>query len=141
MPALHALALAPTQPRHHADVPEDQRALLNTLRLHAVTCRAEAHLDFFAACALIDPETVMPLKDRASMLLRVLGQALPRQPIFHRPGERQLSFDERWLLSLISAHGDGNLDGVEFLLRSRVEPSKRRLLSLLVRGLADGPAA
>lgn len=132
----HATAF-PAAPDACPQVPEHLWPVLNRLRFQAVLCRAQARLDFFTACALIDPAAQVPSDDRMRMLLRVMGQALPSEPIFFRPGETELSFDERWLIAVIDAYARDDRDSLEFLVRRRVDPAKRRLFALLVSGVSD----
>lgn len=134
--------ITPARPEHVSTQPvvsETQMAFLNRLRFQAVTCRALARLDFFATCAVIDPKSDLPEQDRVALLLRLLGQALPRDPVFHRPGEKKISFDERWLMAVVDADARGDHDSLAFLIGRRVEPAKQRLFWLLVSGL--GPLA
>ena len=131
---LAALPFAPES------VPQDQvapetRALINRLRFHAARCRASAHLDLYHACQVVDPNADEDLV--ACTLLRILGQALGSEPRWFRPGEGELSFDERWLAQLISAFADGDADSVTFLLARRIAAPKRRVVQTLVAQLAN----
>lgn len=135
MGAVLKLACPIHQPEPELD--GDMRVLLNTLRFHAATCRAKARVDFFHACLLIDPKAEATDTARLEMVLRVMGDALGNTPIFFRPGEPELSFDERWLIAVISARIQDDSDSFEFLMRRRVSHDKRRLFGALIAGLAD----
>lgn len=123
--------------RPEPQVPSHVRTLLNRLRFHATTCRASARLDIFAACAVLDPNEARAEAAQINTLLRVMGQALGKDPVFLRPGEDATSFDERWLVAALSAKAAGDEDSFAFLLCRRVEPSKRRIFGLLLSGLAE----
>lgn len=112
------------------------RARLETLRETARHCRAAPRLDFFETCARIDPRSNLDPEAAQHLLVRLLGQALGQQPVFYHPGTAQVSFDERWMLSLLSARLRADPDSVRFLLERRIEVSKRRLFALLL-GLMD----
>ena len=126
-------------PVHHdrpeTVVPAGARGLLNRLRFHATTCRASARLDIFDACAVLDADTNRAEDARIKTLLRVLGQALDKEPDFLRPGETALSFDERWLMAALRAKSEGDGDSFAFLICSRVEHSKRRVFGFLLSGV------
>ncbi len=128
-------------PVHHdrpeTVVPASVRGLLNRIRFHATTCRASARLDIFDACAVLDPDTSRAEDARIKVLLRVLGQALDKEPVFLRAGVSTLSFDERWLIAALRAKADGDEDSFSFLICRRVEHSKRRVFAVLLAGLAE----
>lgn len=118
-------------------LPNDLRKLLNLLRFHAASCRASARLDLFEACAVLDPTAPSRTEDvHAPILLRVLGQALDAQPVFLRPGDEDVSFDEHWLIAVLSAVARADHDSFAFLVRRRVAPPKQRVFRSLVAGLA-----
>lgn len=126
----------------HNDRPEPQvpghlRSFLNKLRFFATTCRASAHLDIHAACAVLDPDEARAEEAQIKTLLRVMGQALGKDVVFLRPGEDETSFDERWLIAALSAKSSGDEQSFAFLVCSRVEPSKRRIFGLLLSGIAQ----
>lgn len=116
---------------------DDVRVSLNQLRFQATTCRASAFLDIFQACSVLDPDTEDAKNTRQITLLRILGQALDHAPVFYRPGEKNLSFDEKWLAALIEASQRGDHDSFAFLLNRRVVQSKRRIIGSLIVSLAN----
>ncbi len=116
---------------------DDVRVSLNQLRFQATTCRASAFLDIFQACSVLDPDTEDAKNTRQITLLRILGQALDHAPVFYRPGEKNLSFDEKWLAALIEASKRGDHDSFAFLLNRRVAHSKRRIIGSLIVSLAN----
>lgn len=138
MPVVNVRPQKTAQQIRHPHLSDCQIDVLNKLRCQAVTSRAKARIEFFSACAVIDPKATTSAADRLTLLLRLLDQVLPGGAVVHRPGERKLSFDERWLLSVIDADRRGDRDSLAFLISRRVEPAKRRLFALLVSGLAEG---
>ena len=120
-------------------VAPEMRQIVNRLRFHAKTCRAKAHVDFFRACSLLDPTSKHSEDAHCQMLLRVMGQAIESEPVFFRPGEEKLSFDERWLVATLSAWQRQDHDSFEFLIRCRVSWAKRRIFGALISGLANFP--
>ncbi len=111
--------------------------LLNRIRFFATTCRASAFLDIYAACAVLDPNEARAEEAQIKTLLRVMGQALGQDAVFLRPGAQTTSFDERWLIAAVSAKAAGDEDSFAFLVCRRVDPSKRRVFSFLLSGLAS----
>ena len=122
-------------PRH--TIPDSMRGVLNRVRFHASTCRASAYLDLYKACSVIDPTAPDAEDGQIRILLRVMGQALDKQPTFLRPGEQNLSFDESWLIALLQARLDQDDDSFAFLMLRRVALPKRRVFGLLLSGLAE----
>ncbi|MEO0747758.1 MAG: hypothetical protein AAFZ10_05220, partial [Pseudomonadota bacterium] len=90
-----------------------------------------------AACAVLDPNETRAEAAQINTLLRVMGQALGKEPVFLRPGVETTSFDERWLIAALMAKTAGDEDSFAFLLLSRIEHSKRRIFALLLSGLAE----
>ena len=116
-------------------VPEPYRIILNQMRLHAAECRASSRLDLFEACDAISPETQKGEETLIRVVLRVMGQALDKRPLFLKPGTAELSFDEEWLMSLLMAHARGDADSFEFMIRRRVARLKRRSFGSLIASL------
>ncbi len=131
------LKLPVTNERPLAEVPDNVRGLLNKLRFHATTCRASARLDIYSACAVLDHNEARAEDAQIKTLLRVMGQALGQSPVFLRPGEESLSFDERWLIAALTAKAVRDDSSFSFLMCRRIEVSKRRIFGLLVSGLAE----
>lgn len=135
MPAVHHLPTARTPPVSHCD--PAALALLNRIRFLAAACRVSARLDLHEACLRHDVRAERSEEAHLVTLIRVMGQALGTRPVFRRPGERDLSFDEAWLVSTIAARMAGDDASFAFLLTRRVEASRRRGFGMLVAGLAD----
>ncbi|WP_299656235.1 hypothetical protein [uncultured Tateyamaria sp.] len=129
-----AVLKLPVQEVPWPQVGSETRALINRLRFHASLCRASAHLDIHVACGLIDPNSGEDAAART--LIRVLAQALDRTPVWLRPGEISLSFDECWLAQVIEARRGEDFDSLLFLTHRRIAGDKRRLFGMLVANLA-----
>ena len=111
--------------------------MLNDLRFLALECRAAARTDLFEACALLSGNPAVARSAHAAAFLRCLPEAIGRAPRLLRPGVSEVTFDEAWILRLLTsaAAGDGNSLG--FLVRSRVEVWARRNFAFLVQSTAD----
>ncbi|MEL7012941.1 MAG: hypothetical protein AAFO72_06640 [Pseudomonadota bacterium] len=122
------------------DIPQPQvrretRALINRLRFHASFCRASSFLDIYVACQLIDPANGEDAA--ANTLIRILGQALDKTPVWHRPGEAELSFDELWLAQVIETYHNSDDHSFRFLIHRRIPHAKRRIFGALIANLAE----
>ena len=78
-------------------------AALEKLRAMALKCRANRRLDLDRACRMLSSDSGEAGRAFASALVRTLSQGLGRAPVFYKPGSREVSFDERWLISLMAA--------------------------------------
>lgn len=110
---------------------------LTLIRQVARRCRVEPRTDLFHACALLSGNKGIARMAYAEVLMRCLGQALGRQPIFYRPGEVELSFDEAWLLRLRESLLREDEASATFLLKSRVVAHARRNCIFLLRGMSE----
>jgi hypothetical protein len=63
--------------------------------------------------------------------------ALGRRVVFHRPGAREMTFDEAWLLRLVASIRTGDSDSLAFALASRVPRPLRAPVLFLAEGLAN----
>jgi hypothetical protein len=118
-----------------ARLPEPSAAL-NKVRRLAVTCRATRRIDLFHACRMLSDDGAEAGAAFADALIRTLAQGLGRAPVFYRPDAREVSFDERWLMSLMGAVQADDLPSFEFLIRSRLARRTHRHTAFLVRNLA-----
>ena len=127
------------EPRHafestpHAAACEPD-ARLDLLRRHAAAARHGRRIDIFRACTLIAAEDVRVAEAHADVLMRTLPEALGHQPVFHRPGTPERSFDEAWLMRLIERVEAGDADSATFLAARRVNKVHRRSLLFLISG-------
>jgi hypothetical protein len=113
------------------------RIMLNDLRFVALECRAAARTDLFEACALLSGNAAVARSAHAAAFLRCLPEAIGRAPRLLRPGVAEVSFDEAWILRLLTSAAAGDGDSFAFLLRSRVEPWARRNFAFLVQSMAE----
>ncbi|MEO1640230.1 MAG: hypothetical protein AAFU41_13405 [Pseudomonadota bacterium] len=116
---------------------EDWRGALNALRVTALNCRVAARDDLTRACALLAQSKQQAQGAYAGALVRCLTEALGKAPVFFRPGEAELSFDEAWLTRLLMATASGDQDSLAFLIRSRVPRIYQRNIAFLIKGTAE----
>jgi hypothetical protein len=100
--------------------------LLERARACALEVRAYPRLDILRACQLISLDIDLLSSEMLEIFIRSLPQAFGRQIIIHRPGAEQLSWDEKWLLSIIEAVSRADYDSVHFLIESVVKQKHRR---------------
>jgi hypothetical protein len=127
--------------RHLASTAEPARlpapsAALDKVRRLALRCRATRRIDLFRACQMLSEDGREAGTVFADALIRTLAQGLGQAPVFYRPGSREASFDERWLMSLMGAVQAHDLPSFEFLIRSRLARHTHRHTAFLVRNLA-----
>lgn len=121
-----------------SDVSRQSFAYLNYLRFVSMRCRAMPRTDLFEACALLHVSRTDTQQAYAEALMRCLHEALGKRPQLFAPGVTEVSFDERWLLQLGLASAREDDLSLRFLLTSRVAQEHRRLMSYLVRNMAEG---
>ncbi len=109
---------------------------LNRLRFHAQACRSSARLDLTEACALISHRKDTSLDGYARVLVQVCNQAVERPMRFFPVGQSEYSFDERWLIQLLSCAVSRDYASVQFLLRCRVAPAKHHAFKTVLMGIA-----
>jgi hypothetical protein len=112
-------------------------AFLNHLRFTAMQCRTKPQTELFQACALLQVSQSDCQVAHSEALMRCLGQALGQPARLLAPGTAELTFDERWLVQVGTACADGDDLSLAFLLRSRVAHENRRLITFLIRRIAD----
>lgn len=139
MTALQILRLdqADIEARTSHQLSPDAWAVLNRLRWVARRCRAAARVDLFEACAVLSIDRDVADTAHAEVLMKSLSQALGKAPVFYRPGEAEVSFDEAWLMRVITALREDDDASLVFLLRSRVHPSACRNLTYLIRSVSE----
>ncbi|CUX83176.1 MAG: Ribosomal protein L22p/L17e [Roseibaca calidilacus] len=118
--------------------PQPQRsdAALTLLRVLMRTCRAKARMPVLEACALLHHSPAQSAQVYADALLRALVQALPKPPVIHTVAAAERSFDEDWLLALLSAITREDHTSATFLLRARLPLHYRRSVGWLAAQLA-----
>lgn len=110
---------------------------LNFLRFTALGCRIKPRTDLFHACALLQVTRSQSLEAHAEALMRCLPEALGKTPQLFAPKVVEMSFDERWLDQLGQAAGRNDHASIAFLIRSRVLPEHRRLVTFLVLRISE----
>ncbi|WP_341365598.1 hypothetical protein [Yoonia sp. BS5-3] len=128
--------IAPASPEVE-DFDHDWSNVLNALRMIALECRVAAQTDLFEACALLSNRQQVAQDAHARALLKCLREAISNKPVFYRPGSREVSFDEAWLMRALTAANAGDDDSFTFLLRSRVPKQHQRLVAFLIRGISE----
>ena len=121
-----------------ADTSENQDIIyvINKLRFLMIGCRKDARISIDEACKMIQIDKKKSAHYFAYNILRTLEEVIGKKPIFRNPGEKNLSFDEQWIASLITSHMLNDQVSIKFLINSRVENlSKRSYISFLISGL------
>ena len=110
--------------------------VVNKLRFLMIGCRKESRISIDEACKLIQIDKKKSARYFAYNILRTLEEVLGKKPIFRNPGEKNLSFDEQWITSLITSYKSNDQMSIKFLINSRVENlNKRSYVSFLLDGL------
>ena len=120
------------------DLPENQDVIyvINKLRFLMIGCRKDARISIDEACKLIQIDKKKSARYFAHNILRTLEEVIGKKPVFRNPGEKNLSFDEQWIASLITSYKINDQTSIKFLINSRVENlNKRSYISFLVEGL------
>ena len=97
-------------------------SLLEEIRNHAKKMRSLPRIDIFKACDLVQIDLELITPEILSVFMRSLSQAFGRPVNFSEAGARSLTWDEKWLVSIISAVSRADYDSVNFLIKSAVQP-------------------
>ena len=97
-------------------------SLLEEIRDHAKKMRSLPRIDIFKACDLVQIDLELITPEILSVFMRSLSQAFGRSVNFSEAGARSLTWDEKWLVSIISAVSRADYDSVNFLIKSAVQP-------------------
>ena len=76
---------------------------LERVRACAKEVRAYPRLDMFKACQLISMDIELLSSEVLEILVRSLPQAFGRHLAIQPPGTLHVSWDEKWLLSLVNS--------------------------------------
>ncbi len=98
---------------------------LERVRACAKEVRAYPSLDMFKACQLISMDIELLSSEVLEILVRSLPLAFGRHLAIQPPGAVVISWDERWLLSLVSSVSNADFDSVQFLVKSAVKKNYR----------------
>ena len=97
-------------------------SLLEEIRDHAKKVRSLPRIDIFKACDLVQIDFELITPEILSLFIRSLSQAFGRPINFYEPGAENMTWDEKWLVSIISAVSRADYDSVNFLIKSVVQP-------------------
>ena len=97
-------------------------SLLEEIREHAKKARSLPRIDIFKACDLVQIDFELITPEILSVFIRSLSQAFGRPVNFSEAGARSLTWDEKWLVSVVSAVSRADYDSVNFLIKSAVQP-------------------
>lgn len=103
-----------------AGVDTVDRPRLEWIRIAALECRLARKATPESLCGLVTEADDGSGTGYLRALLRLLPVALDRRMVFRRPGTTDPTFDEAWLLRLLSSVEDRDVDSLIFALASRV---------------------
>jgi hypothetical protein len=106
--------------------------LLEEIREHAKKARSLPRIDIFKACDLVQIDFELITPEILSLFIRSLSQAVGRSVNFSEAGASSLTWDEKWLVSVISAVSRADYDSVNFLIKSSVKPLHQEQCKSLV---------
>ena len=106
--------------------------LLEEIRDLAKKARSLPRIDIFKACDLVQIDFELLTPEILSVFIRSLSQAFGRAVDFSESGTSSLTWDEKWLVSLVSAVSRADYDSVNFLINSAVKPVHREQCRSLV---------
>ena len=106
--------------------------LLEEIREHAKKARSLPRIDIFKACDLVQIDFELITPEILSVFIRSLSQAFGRPVNFSEAGARSLTWDEKWLVSVVSAVSRADYDSVNFLIKSAVQPVHQEQCRALV---------
>ena len=109
--------------------------LLEEIRDHARKARSLPRIDIFKACDLVQIDFELITPEILSVFIRSLSQAFGRPVNFSEAGARSLTWDEKWLVSIVSAVSRADYDSVNFLIKSAVQPVHQEQCRSLVSRL------
>ena len=116
---------------------ELDREILNTLRFYALSCRASSRIDIFYVCKPSDLEAYVSLKEYYELLIRTYPDVIDTKPIWLRVGEARTTFDEQWLVRVITLAMQSQIDNLDMLIRGRVAREKRRFFHLILSNMVN----
>ena len=85
------------------EICSDELELLEAVREHAKQARSLPKMDVFKACELVQLDIELLTPELLSIFIRSLPQALGRATHFFPLGTPGMSWDEKWIISIISA--------------------------------------
>lgn len=116
---------------------ELDREILNALRFYALSCRASSRIDIFYECKPSELEAYVSLKEYYDLLIRTYPDIIDKKPIWLRVGETNTTFDEQWLVRVITLAMQSQIDNLDMLIRGRVAREKRRFFHLILSNMVN----
>ena len=107
-------------------------SLLEEIRDHAKKMRSLPRIDIFKACDLVQIDLELITPEILSVFMRSLSQAFGRSVNFSEAGAGSLTWDEKWVVSIVSAVSRADYDSVNFLIKSSVKPLHQEQCKSLV---------
>ena len=104
----------------------EELELLEAIREHAKQARSLPKIDVFKACELVQLDIELVTPELLSIFVRSLPQAFGRPTNFFSSGSLELSWDEKWLISLVSAISRADYDSVHFLIKTSIKPTHQK---------------
>ena len=106
--------------------------LLGEIREHAKKARSLPRIDIFKACDLVQIDFELITPEILSIFIRSLSQAFGRSVNFSEAGTSSLTWDEKWVISIVSSVSRADYDSVNFLIKSSVKPLHQEQCKSLV---------
>ena len=107
-------------------------SLLEEIRDQAKKIRSLPRIDIFKVCDLVQIDLELITPEILSVFMRSLSQAFGRPVNFSESGAKSITWDEKWLVSIISAVSRADYDSVNFLIKSAVQPAHQEQCRTLV---------
>ena len=108
--------------RNNYKISSEELELLEAVRQEAKQVRSMPKIDVFKACELVQLDVELLTPELLSIFVRSLPQAFGRSTYFLPTGTLELSWDEKWLISLVSAISRADYDSVNFLIKTSIKP-------------------
>ena len=107
-------------------ISNEERELLEVVRQEAKQARSMPKIDVFKACELVQLDVELLTPELLSIFIRSLPQAFGRSTNFLPTGTLELSWDEKWVISLVSAISRADYDSVHFLIKTSIKPMHQK---------------
>ncbi len=107
-------------------ISSEELELLEVVRQEAKQARSMPKIDVFKACELVQLDVELLTPELLSIFIRSLPQAFGRSTHFLPTGTLELSWDEKWLISLVLAISRGDYDSVYFLIKTSIKPMHQK---------------
>ena len=107
-------------------ISSEELELLEAVRQEAKQARSMPKIDVFKACELVQLDVELLTPELLSIFIRSLPQAFGRSTNFLPTGTLELSWDEKWVISLVSAISRADYDSVHFLIKTSIKPMHQK---------------